>query len=126
VSGQGPYSALVARLFAEAPGAGPPDGPGWSAGEADEPLTGTRVRVYLRAEGGRVAACRYQVRGCPHTVAAAALAAAGLPGRPVAGLDLEPAALAREIDAPPSKLGRIFVIQDAVRRAALQLNLACP
>jgi NifU-like protein involved in Fe-S cluster formation len=124
VSGQGPYSALVARLFAEAPGAGPPDGPGWVAGEAHEPLTGTRVRVYLRVEAGRVAACRYQVRGCPHTVAAAALAAARLPGRPIDGLDVDPAALARELEAPPAKLGRVFVIQDAIRIAALQLARA--
>ena len=126
MSGQGPYSALVVRLFAEAPGAGRPEGPGWVAGEAAEPLTGTRVRVHLRAEGGRVAACRYEVRGCPHTIAAAALVAARLPGRPVAGLDVEPAALARELGAPAEKLGRIFVIQDAVRRAALQLNVGYP
>jgi NifU-like protein involved in Fe-S cluster formation len=126
VSGQDPYSALVARLFAQAPGAGRPDGPGWAVGEAEEPLTGTRVRVYLRASGGRVTACRYQVRGCPHTVAAAALVATQLPGRPVEGLDVEPAALARELDAPAAKLGRIFVIQDAVRSAALQLNAGYP
>lgn len=121
MSGEGPYSELVARLFAEAPAAGPPDGPGWVTGEAREPLTGTRARFYLRAEGGRVAGCRYQVRGCPHTIAAAALAAARLPGRPVAGLDIDPASLAREIGAPASKLGRVFVIQDAIRDAALQL-----
>jgi NifU-like protein involved in Fe-S cluster formation len=121
VSEEGPYSELVARLFAAAPAAGPPDGPGWVAGEAREPLTGTRARFYLRAEEGRVAGCRYQVRGCPHTIAAAALAAARLPGRPVAGLDIDPASLAREIGAPASKLGRVFVIQDAIRDAALQL-----
>jgi NifU-like protein involved in Fe-S cluster formation len=121
VSGQSPYTALVARLFAEAPGAGPPDGPGWVAGEAREPLTGTRARFYLRPEAGRVADCRYQVRGCPHTVAAAALAAGRLPGRPIEGLDVDPAALARELGAPPAKLGRIFVIQDAIRNAALLL-----
>jgi NifU-like protein involved in Fe-S cluster formation len=126
VSGPAPYSALVARLFAEAPGAGRPDGPGWASGEALEPLTATRVRIYLQAEQGRVVACRYEVRGCPHTVAAAALAAARLPGQPVAGLDLDPAAIARELDAPAAKLGRIFVIQDAVRSAALQLNRGCP
>ncbi len=121
MSDASPYSALVARLFAEAPGAGPPDGPGWGAGEAAEPLTGTRARFYLRAEAGRVAGCRYEVRGCPHTIAAAALAAGRLAGRPVAGLDIDPAALARELDAPATKLGRIFVIQDAIRNAALQL-----
>jgi hypothetical protein len=73
-----------------------------------------------------VVACRYEVRGCPHTVAAAALVAGRLPGRELAGLDVDPAALARELEAPAAKLGRIFVIQDAVRSAALQLNLGCP
>jgi hypothetical protein len=126
VSGERPYSALVARLFAEAPGAGAADGPGWARGEAAEPLSATRVRVYLKAEAGRVSACRYQVRGCPHTIAALALAASRLPGRPVAGLDVDPAALAAELEVPAAKLGRIFVIQDAVRSAALQLNGGCP
>ena len=126
MSGPEPYSALVARLFAAAPGAGRPDGPGWTPGEAEEPLTGTRVRFYLRVEAGRVAACRYQVRGCPHTVAAAALAAARLPGHPLAGLDVDAAALAAELEAPAAKLGRVFVIQDAIRSAALQLAWACP
>jgi NifU-like protein involved in Fe-S cluster formation len=126
VSAAESYSALVARLFAEAPGGGAPDGPGWAAGEAHEPLSGTRVRVFLRAEAGRVAGCRYQVRGCPHTVAAAALAAARLPGRPLAALDVDPAALAAELQAPAAKLGRIFVIQDAIRSAALQLSRGCP
>jgi hypothetical protein len=126
VSPAEPYGALVARLFAELPGAGRPEGPGWAQGEAREPLSGTRARVYLRAEAGRVVACRYQVRGCPHTVAAMALVAGRLPGRAVAGLDVDPAALGRELGAPAAKLGRIFVIQDAVRSAALQLNAGCP
>ncbi len=121
-----PYTALVARLFAEAPGAGAPQGPGWTSGEAQEPLSGTRVRIYLRAEAGRVAGCRYLVRGCPHTVAAAALAAARVAGQPVADLDVDPRVLAADLGAPAAKLGRIFVIQDAIRSAALQLNGGCP
>jgi NifU-like protein involved in Fe-S cluster formation len=124
VSGADPYSALVARLFAEAPGAGAPDGPGWASAEAEEPLSATRARFFLRAEAGRVVAARYQMRGCPHTVAAAALAAARLPGRPVEGLDVAAAALAAELEVPAGKLGRIFVIQDAIRKAALLLPRA--
>ncbi len=120
------YSARVAELYAAAPGAGAPDGPGWASGEAREPLSATHVRVHLLAAAGRVVAARYQVRGCPHTIAAAALAAARLPGLPVAGLDTDPAALAAELGVPPAKLGRIFVIQDAIRSAALQLNRGGP
>ncbi len=121
-----PYAPLVAQLFAELPGAGRPAGPGWACGEAREPLSGTWVRVYLQAAAGRVAACRYEVRGCPHTVAALGLLATRLAGQAVAGLDVDPAALARELGAPAAKLGRIFVIQDALRSAALQLNVGCP
>jgi len=120
------YSAEVARLFAEAPGAGRPEGPGWASGEASEPLSATRVRMHLRAAAGRVSDCRYEVRGCPHTIAATARAALELAGQPVAGLDVDPAALARALAVPAAKLGRIFVIQDAVRRAALQLKAGCP
>ena len=116
------YSSEVARLFATAPGAGRPDGPGWVTGEAREPLSSTHVRVHLRAAAGRIAAARYEVRGCPHTVAAAAIAVAGLPGRPLAGLVVDPAELVALIDAPAVKLGRLFVIQDAIHNAALQLE----
>ncbi len=116
------YSDEVARLFEAAPGSGRPDGPDWATGEAREPLSATHVRVHLRGTAGRVAAACYEVRGCPHTVAAVALAVAELPGRPVAGLDVDPATLASRIGAPAMKLGRLFVIQDAVHDAALQLG----
>ena len=115
------YSVEVAALFATLPGAGRPDGPGWVTGEAREPLSSTHVRVHLRAAAGRIAGARYEVRGCPHTVAAVALAVADLPGCSLAGLDVDPAALAARIGAPAVKLGRLFVIQDAIHNAALQL-----
>ncbi|MBS0395839.1 MAG: hypothetical protein JSR54_14555, partial [Proteobacteria bacterium] len=88
----------------------------------------TRVRVYLRAAGGRIADCRYLVRGCPHTVAALATLAGRLPGTPLAGLSaaLEARPLAAELGIPADKLGRIFVIQDAILAAALQLNRVPP
>jgi hypothetical protein len=114
-------AALCARLFREAPGAGRPSGPGWVRGEAIEPLSATHVRWHLRAEAGRIAEARYEVRGCPFTIAAAAWAAGELRGRPVgeAALDLE--ALAARLGAPAAKIGRFFVIQDALREALLLL-----
>jgi len=120
------YSADVLRLFAATPGAGAPAGPGWLRGEAREPLSATRVEVFLRVEGSRVADCRYRVRGCPHTVAALATVAARLRGQALAGLAFDPRALAAELEVPPEKLGRLFVIQDAIRAAALQLVTADP
>ena len=118
----GRYSSLVARLFREAPGAGRPDGAGWLSGEAREPLTGTHVRIHVRGAGGAIASVRYEVRGCPHTIAAAALIATELAGRPFAEPALDLAELAARLEAPASKLGRLFVIQDAFREAFLTLG----
>ncbi len=121
MSGQ-PPSALADRLFREAPFAGRPDGPGWASGEAREPLTGTHVRWHLRGQGGLISAARYEVRGCPFTVAAAACVAGELPGRPVGDWALDLQDLVRRLGAPEAKLGRFFVIQDALREAQLQLG----
>jgi NifU-like protein involved in Fe-S cluster formation len=115
------YSPDVRRLFAEAPGAGAPaDAAGWLRGEAREPLTATHVRWYLRTANGRIAEARYEVRGCPHTVAAAALAAERLRGRPVDSPQLEIATIVATLGVPSAKLGRLFVIEDAVRAAVRQ------
>ena len=115
------YSAEVRRLFREAPAAGRAAGAGWVSAEATEPLTGTRVRWHLRAEGGLITDARYQIRGCPHTLAAAALVAAALKGRPIGqdGIDFE--AIAQTLEAPAAKRGRFFVIEDALREALLHL-----
>ena len=93
--------------------------------EAREPLSGTHVRWHLRAVAGR-AELRYEVRGCPHTIAATAAAAAALSGRPAEALELDIAALATELGVPREKLGRLFVIQDAIRKAALLLQAPRP
>jgi len=120
------YSARVVELFESATGSAPPAGPGWVTGEASEPLSATRVRVYLRGEGGRVAELRYAVRGCPHVVAALALVAGRARGSRVEDLGVDPRAIARELDAPATKLGRLFTVQDAIHRAALQLAASRP
>jgi NifU-like protein involved in Fe-S cluster formation len=103
-------------------GGGPPEAPGWVSGEAREPLSATHVRIHLLAEGGRIVAVRPEVRGCPHTMAAVALVAERLTGCPVEGLDVDPRAIAVELGAPATKLGRFFAVQDAVRNAALLLR----
>ncbi len=113
------YSEEVRRLFREAPAAGRAAGAGWVAAEATEPLTGTRVRWHLRSEGGVITDARYQVRGCPHTVAAAALAAAALKGLPIGAAAIDFAAIAQRLRAPAAKRGRFFVIQDALHAALL-------
>jgi hypothetical protein len=146
------YSEQVQRLFETAPGAGAPgDDAGWVQGEASDPLTETRVRWHLRARDGRITGARYEVRGCPHTIAVAARIAAGFVGHPieapsdVAGgptlpraagapasagqgarsgppVAVDLAAIAAELNVPAEKLGRLFVIEDAFRRAVLLLR----
>ena len=118
-----PYGPEVARLFAALPGAGPPaasERAAWRRGTAGEPVSGTQVRVHLRVAAGLVAALRYEVRGCPYTIAACALLATELPGRTLVDLKVDPAGLAARLGAPAAKLGRLFVIEDAIRAAALE------
>ena len=123
----GPYGLQVAQLFATAPGAGRPEAAErsrWHSGAAREPLSGTEVRVHLRVAAGRIAELRYEVRGCPHTIAACALLATELPGRTLADLTVDPGGLAVRLGAPATKLGRLFVIEDAIRAAAREVGAA--
>ena len=117
-----PYSQLVTRLCRETPGAGRPYGPEWVSGAAVEPLSGLEIRWHLRANPSRIEEARYEVRGCPHSIAAAALIAAELAGKPIDGLELDLSAIARRLGAPVTKIGRFFVIQDALRKALLLLG----
>jgi hypothetical protein len=146
------YSEQVRRLFETTPAAGAPrDRTGWVQGDASDALTETRVRWYLRVRDGRIADARYEVRGCPHTIAVTARLAAGLVGhpievpsdvaggpalpgaagtpapagqgaRPVPSVAVDLAAIASELNVPAEKLGRLFVIEDAIRRAVLLLR----
>lgn len=112
------YPALVWRLFSEASQAGRPSTQaGWHRGDAVEPLSATHVRVYLSVSDGLVRDVRYEIRGCPFTVAAAALVAARWIGQPTHGVRLDPRGLLDELSAPITKLGRMLVVEDAYRRA---------
>jgi NifU-like protein involved in Fe-S cluster formation len=112
------YSGRVLDLFRRLPGAGSlPSGAGHVvAGEAIALDRGAWVRFEARIEGGRVVDCAFRAFGCPHTLAAAALAVAALRARPVAAaLEVDAARLARELDAPAEKMGRLLVVEDALR-----------
>lgn len=117
------YSPRVRLLFDAVPRAGrPPPGGGWVHGDAHDPLTGTRVRFHLRVRDGRIEDARYEVRGCPHTIAAAATVAERLVGQRIDAPQPDLARVAEELGAPPEKLGRLFVIEDAYCRAVLLLR----
>jgi len=112
------YSARVLELFRELPGAGAlPAGAGAVvAGEAVALDRGAWVRFEARLEAGRVTECRFRAFGCPHTLAAAALAASRqVTAAPADASPIDARLLARELDVPAEKLGRLLVVEDAIQ-----------
>lgn len=111
------YSDRVLQLFRELPGAGAL-GEGAVpavAGEAAALDRGAWVRFEARGDGNRIVDCRFQAWGCPHTLAAAALAASRLNGATIKDASaIGAAGLARELGAPAEKLGRLLVVEDAI------------
>jgi NifU-like protein involved in Fe-S cluster formation len=128
------YSPLVRELFDRLPHAGDlAPGPGVvAAGEAMALDRGAWVRFEARIEGGHIADCAFRAWGCPHTLAAAALVAGRMSGQPVGTrADLSARRLAAELAAPPEKLGRLLVVEDALagmlaKAVALQSAPECP
>lgn len=116
-----PLPEVVRSLFEAAPGAGRPEGPGWASGEAREALSATHVRIHLEVGDGRIRGFRWEARGCPYTLALLGRLADRLAGAPVREAEaLALRDLAAELGAPPGKLGRFLVVQDAMTAALLQ------
>ena len=117
----GAYSDRVRCLFADPPHAGAlPPGAGRTLLAGAMALErGAWLEVAARVVEGVVADARFRAWGCPHFIAACELAVAGLPGRPLSEAgQVEAAALARELAVPTGKLGRLLVIEDALRDLA--------
>ncbi len=111
------YSAEVLALFERLPGAGPlPPGGGQAVvGEAVALEQGAWIRFDARVESGRIVDCRFSAWGCPHTLAAAARVAAEV--RKLGCVDeaaIDTMRLAKELDAPPEKTGRMLVVGEAL------------
>ena len=121
MSGPPVYGPAVARRFAAPgrPGPLPPGGGRVIRGEAGSQEEGTWVIVEARVaaqDPPRLGEVAFRVYGCPHTLAAVSLAAESLEGQPVGTLvALEPAVLARALEIPATKAGRLLVLQDALR-----------
>lgn len=112
----GRYSAEVLALFERLPGTGAPySGPGIAVtGEAEALARGAWVRFDARVGEGRLLACEFRAWGCPHVLAAAARTAAGLVGAALAQATVPGAReLQQALAAPPEKLGRLLVVEDA-------------
>jgi cysteine desulfurase len=117
----------IARLRALSPAAGSATArSGWAAdtaaggavvsGEAGGPEAETWVRFHLLVGGDTVKDARVQALGCPHTLDVARWLCSGLPGRRRAGLVAgTPADWAVARAVPVEKLGRLLVVEDALR-----------
>lgn len=110
---------VVLDLRAEdAPGL--PPGEGWRVGEAGTLREGAKVRAYLQVDrAGRIATLVFRAAACPDTRRAMSALVARAPGvdlRTLAGLGT-PLEWQREWGVPIEKLGRLLVVEDAVRRA---------
>ncbi|MEO8306776.1 MAG: cysteine desulfurase family protein [Pseudomonadota bacterium] len=85
-------------------------------GEAGEARLGTWIRLVARVRDGVVEDSRVQVYGCQHTQAAAQQLAQRLRGRPLSLLEAgTPEEWRVAVAAPVEKLGRLLIIEDALR-----------
>jgi NifU-like protein involved in Fe-S cluster formation len=111
------YGSAVARRF-EAPGRDgelPKGSPGLVQGEAEDRTLNVWIRFELGLADGVVALARFQVFGCPHTVAAASMVAEWLEGRSVEeARSLDARAVCAELEVPVEKFGKLLRIEDAV------------
>lgn len=103
------YSGRVRRHFARPRHAGDADGPSAAAARGD-----TQVVLSAQTDGERLAAVRFRVRGCPHTIAAAEEACRAFEGRPAAALREFPVAeIMQNLEIPVEKTGLILLLEDA-------------
>ncbi|MFZ0009158.1 MAG: aminotransferase class V-fold PLP-dependent enzyme, partial [Steroidobacteraceae bacterium] len=85
-------------------------------GEAGGPQQEAWVRFHLLVAGDTVRDARFQALGCPHTVDVARWLCAELPGRTRAALvPGTPGDWVRVRAVPVEKLGRLLVVEDALR-----------
>ena len=113
----------MARRYFLAPARQPefPDGSppaGILQGSAGRESEGTRVFFELKIHDGIVKSARFSAYGCPHTVAVAAWLCETLEGAPLNGVvPGTPADWAAKFAVPAEKLGRLLVVEDALRTA---------
>jgi hypothetical protein len=120
-----PLGREVRSLFGALRHAGEADGAGRATatstdrvvcGEAGREQRGTRVRFMLRLRADRIIEVRYRVYGCPYTLAACEWLAQRLESAGRDGIG-GPADWATRLQIPPPKLGRLLVVEDALKAA---------
>jgi cysteine desulfurase len=109
------YFLAPARVPQFAAGAAPPD---VRHGRAGRRADGTAVFVELRIAGGIVKSARFSAYGCPHTLAVVAWLCEVLEGsRLEEALPGSPGDWAQKFEVPVEKLGRLLIVEDAMRAA---------
>lgn len=98
-----------------------PAGPlpaGFRRGRAGRRSEGTEVAFELEIDGGFVKSARFSAYGCPHTLAVSSWLCEVLEGRKLdAALPGAPADWAERFEVPAEKLGRLLIVEDALRAA---------
>ncbi|HEX7081402.1 MAG TPA: iron-sulfur cluster assembly scaffold protein [Gammaproteobacteria bacterium] len=124
------YGPEVERRFASAEGLADlvPEASGTVAtGEAEDRTLNVWVRFQVQMLHGTIRAVRFQVYGCPHTIAAASWIADRLHGKPPEALtEVDLRRLERELDVPVEKLGKLLRIEDALAACAERLGVSGP
>ena len=108
-----PYSARVRELFA-----GPDHAGDLEKADLRVQIEEQGVRIGLAADidGDIVSGLRFRAWGCPHLIAAAEAFCREFEGRAVSALQAFSAAeIMQTLPVPREKLGRILVLEDAVR-----------
>jgi hypothetical protein len=112
------YNELTRRHFEHPARIGTLAGPDCYRGAAGSRSAGAwvqyDVRVGRTGAGARVLEVRFLAFGCPHVIAAAGLVAEqGEGGTPEPRLPQNVHFLREQLDAPVTKLGSLFVVEDA-------------
>jgi cysteine desulfurase len=95
---------------------------GVRVGEAGRRELGAQVRFELRLRDGRIDVVRYRAYGCPHTLTACEWLASRLEGVLIGEIENlgNPRDWMTYLNIPVSKLGRLLLIEDALRAALRQ------
>jgi nitrogen fixation NifU-like protein len=92
-------------------------------GHAGDRRHGREIHLALRMEEERVVECRYQVYGCPATVAVCSVLSERARGATLAELPaMAGLRLAEELELPPTKRAAALLLEDALTAALARYN----
>ena len=93
------------------------------SGEAEDRTLNVWVRFQLQVLDGVIHTVRYNVYGCPHTVAAAEWTAEWLESRPTGALgEFSMRNCLEKLGVPVEKLGKLLLLEDALAACGRRLD----